>query len=190
MEQPTETIVDTQRQFWWSLVYDKPYAVELDANGMVIGAAGPLRQEQLTAAELDRLAIPTVESGDAVASFVAARAINNDDFTPFDPEVEPQPVERRHVEPEPVERVQQEPLLDVDDEPIAPLHTAATRYAALRDRRMALTKAESALKGEILALMTQHEQTHYACGGVDIRLVVEEATVKVRVTPAADADPV
>ena len=86
-------------------------------------------------------------------------------------------------------RADQPALLD-DDQPIAPLHTAALRYATTRDERMALTKAESALKGEILALMTQHEQTHYACGGVDIRLVVEEATVTVRVTPAADADPV
>ncbi len=86
-------------------------------------------------------------------------------------------------------RADQPALLD-DDQPIAPLHTAALRYATTRDQRMALSKAESALKGEILQLMKQHEQTHYACNGVYIQLVVEDETVKVRVTPAADTDPV
>ena len=64
---------------------------------------------------------------------------------------------------------------------IQDLEDAATRYAELRDERMELTTKEVALKGELLGLMRKHKKRHYERDGIEIEVVDQETTVKVRV---------
>ena len=72
-------------------------------------------------------------------------------------------------------------LPGMEDRAIADLHTAAESYADIRERRQALTTEEVALKRTILALMHKHKLTHYAYTEVEITLVPEEETVKVKI---------
>ena len=68
-----------------------------------------------------------------------------------------------------------------EDPEIEELVGAAEAYAEIRDKRMALTEKETASKGEVLQLMKKHHKTHYKHDGIEITVVDEEETVKVRV---------
>jgi len=79
----------------------------------------------------------------------------------------------------------QEELPGMQDRRIEELHTAALLYASKRDERMALGRVEAQLKDELQALMHKHEKESYIFEGVEVRLVKEEETVKVKVKESA-----
>lgn len=67
------------------------------------------------------------------------------------------------------------------DRKIPELHKAAEEYADVRDRRMELTKEEVAAKEEVLKQMHVHHKEVYKFEDVEIKLVHETETVKVRI---------
>ena len=82
-----------------------------------------------------------------------------------------------HVAGEPL----QGDLPGMEDAKIAELESLAERYAEIRDKRIALNKAEVALKDQLIVAMHENEKEVYRRDGIEILLVAEEETVKVRV---------
>jgi hypothetical protein len=77
----------------------------------------------------------------------------------------------------------------VDDRKINDLHEAALAYEDVKQQRMTLTPKEVAAKADVLRLMKKHKKKTYRCNGVEVDLVSEDETVKVRVKSAeADVD--
>jgi hypothetical protein len=64
------------------------------------------------------------------------------------------------------------------------LHDAALSYADKRDERQACLLEEVALKQTLLGMMKKHKLEHYEYEDVNIDIVHEEETVKVRVKHA------
>lgn len=75
----------------------------------------------------------------------------------------------------------QNELPGIDDRKIPDLHEAALVYEELKQQRMALTPKEVAAKETVLTLMKKHKKKTYRCNGVEVDLVQETETVKVRV---------
>jgi hypothetical protein len=83
----------------------------------------------------------------------------------------------------------QKKLPTMEDSAIQPLENAAHEYVEIRDERMGLAEREVTAKGVLLKLMKKHSKTHYHRNGLDITVVPEAETVKVRVKKAKeDAD--
>lgn len=78
----------------------------------------------------------------------------------------------------------QESLPGMEDREITELEESAHAYAAVRDERMYLTAEEVELKVKLLALMKKYEKEKYVHAGVEISVVHEQETVKVRIRPA------
>jgi len=72
-------------------------------------------------------------------------------------------------------------LPEMDDPAIDGLNALAEDYAAIRDKRMGLTKAEKGLKEQILTAMHTNHKTSYNFQGVSIQVVAENEKVKVKV---------
>jgi hypothetical protein len=81
----------------------------------------------------------------------------------------------------------QKRLPGVEDPEIEELVSAAESYAEIRDQRMALTPQETELKGELLKLMHKYKRKTYKHNGIEINVVTEEETVRVRVKHEDDA---
>lgn len=64
---------------------------------------------------------------------------------------------------------------------IPELRDVALQYADARDRRMNLLEEEVELKEKLLELMHKHKKEKYTCEGIEIRIVREEETVKVKI---------
>src|SRR5579862_7716284 len=64
---------------------------------------------------------------------------------------------------------------------IEELESAARRYAAIRDKRMALNDAETKLQDLLMGLLKKHGKREYKRDGIEIWIKVEEEKVKVRV---------
>lgn len=75
----------------------------------------------------------------------------------------------------------QKDLPGMEDRMLEDLETAATDYAEIRDQRMALNKEEVQLKATLLSLMKKHGKENYKRDGIEVNIVHEEETVKVRV---------
>ena len=73
-------------------------------------------------------------------------------------------------------------LPGAEDPEIEELVGAAEHYADVRDKRMALTEKETQAKTDVLALMKKNKRTHYKHDGIEITVVAEEETVKVKIT--------
>jgi hypothetical protein len=72
-------------------------------------------------------------------------------------------------------------LPQMEDPQIEELEAAAEDYVAIRDERMALTPREKKLKDDLLAAMKRHGKEKYLRDGIEIKIVHESETVKVRV---------
>jgi hypothetical protein len=72
-------------------------------------------------------------------------------------------------------------LPGMEDREIKELQSAARRYAEIRDERMALTPKEVDLKQTLLRLMKQHHKQIYRHDGIEVRVVTEEETVRVKI---------
>lgn len=68
----------------------------------------------------------------------------------------------------------------MEDAVIQALDDGAGAYAAVRDRRMALTAEEVQHKGALLTLMQRHGKLHYQHNGIKITVVEGEDSIKVR----------
>ena len=84
------------------------------------------------------------------------------------------------------ERPRQARLPGVEDPEIEELESAAEEYADVRDRRMALTKEEVRLQGELLTTMKKYDKTSYVHDGYDLKLVAEKEKVKVKIAKDKD----
>ena len=80
----------------------------------------------------------------------------------------------------------QQDLPGMADRKIPELHKAAEEYADVRDRRMELTKEEVAAKEEVLKQMRSHKKEVYKFDDVEIKVVHEKESVKVRVKKDAE----
>jgi hypothetical protein len=78
-------------------------------------------------------------------------------------------------------REKQEDLPGMEDRLIKDLDAAAFEYAETRDQRMELSKTESELKTKLLGLMKKHGKESYIHDGIEITVVHEEETVKVKI---------
>jgi hypothetical protein len=83
----------------------------------------------------------------------------------------------------------QEALPGLEDRAIKAIDNAAMDYADIRDQRQALTAQESSLKTELLNLMHKHQKTHYKHGTVEINVVPEAETIKVRIKEENEQKP-
>lgn len=72
-------------------------------------------------------------------------------------------------------------LPGLEDSEIEELEDSAREYANLRDDRMNLLKQEVAMKDSLLALMKKHSKRLYKHDGVEVKIVHEEETVRVKI---------
>jgi len=72
-------------------------------------------------------------------------------------------------------------LPGMEDREITELQELALEYAEARDKRMAIGIEEVELKKKLLSMMKRHHKKSYSYNGVEIEVVTEEETVKVRV---------
>jgi hypothetical protein len=91
-------------------------------------------------------------------------------------------------EPEKLKKPRQARLPSMEDPKIEELEAAAEDYAAIRDERMALTPREKKLKDDLLAAMKRHGKEKYHRDGIEIRIVHESETVKVRVKKGDESE--
>jgi hypothetical protein len=74
----------------------------------------------------------------------------------------------------------QKRLPGTEDPEIEELEAAAEQYASIRDQRMALTPQEKQLKDALLGLMKKNGKERYMRDGIEIKVVHESETVKVK----------
>lgn len=84
------------------------------------------------------------------------------------------------------QRGKTERLPGMQDAAIEDLEDAAREYANTRDDRMALLEAEVQLKEQLLDLMKKNKKEFYKRDGVEVRLVHEKESVKVKVIKKED----
>ena len=77
-------------------------------------------------------------------------------------------------------------LPGMEDAEIEALEDAAKEYANVRDDRMNLTREESGLKETLLELMKKHKKEVYRHDGVEVKIVHEEETVRVKILKEKD----
>lgn len=77
-------------------------------------------------------------------------------------------------------RAKQGDLPGMEDRSIPELVDKAKQYVDVRNDRQDLTRRESELKQDLLGLMHRHKKTEYIHDGVEIKIVVEEETIKVK----------
>ena len=87
----------------------------------------------------------------------------------------------KKARPTKVKIPKQQRLPEMDDPKVQELQDTALEYAGVRDRRQALTLQEVDLKQELLGIMKKYGKKHYHYKGVDVLLVAESETVKVRI---------
>lgn len=80
------------------------------------------------------------------------------------------------------EKLKQARLPGTDDPALKDLESKAEQYVEIRDERMELTKKESALQDDLLALMKKYKKTEYRRDGIEIRIVPIDEKVKVKIT--------
>lgn len=82
----------------------------------------------------------------------------------------------------------QKRLPGVEDPEIEDLVAAAEAYVIIRDKRMKLTPLESEAKVAVLEAMHKHKRKKYVHDGIEIEVIAEEETVKVRVKKDDDEE--
>lgn len=84
----------------------------------------------------------------------------------------------------------QQDLPGMEDRALKPLENLAEQYADVRDQRMELTRQESQMSADLLALMHKYEKTEYHHGEVHIwvKVIDEKVRVKIGEIPAKATD--
>src|ERR1700687_2219790 len=101
--------------------------------------------------------------------------------TPAPPEPEGELLETPDTPKPKRGRPRQTELPGMEDKHLEDLEDLARDYAGVRDERMALNRTESDLKGKLLDLMKKHGKKMYRVEEMEIRVVVTEEKVKVRI---------
>jgi len=96
---------------------------------------------------------------------------------PLEPPVEPQAKKPRQAR-----------LPEMEDPEIEELEGLAENYAEIRDQRMALTPQEKKLKDDLHAAMKRHGKEKYVRDGIEIKIVHEQETVKVKVKKTSETE--
>ena len=65
---------------------------------------------------------------------------------------------------------QQQPLVDGEGQPIAPIHDRITAYVDLRDRHAGLTKLLTEAKAALIEEMREHDLTTYSARGFTVTI--------------------
>lgn len=81
-----------------------------------------------------------------------------------------------------------QPLPGMEDARIGELEAVAESYADIRDRRMELTQEEAELKATAIKVLHKYNKLIYKRNGIEIRLVVGDEGVKVKVRKESDED--
>ena len=85
-------------------------------------------------------------------------------------------------------KAKQADLPGMENREIKELNDAAEEYASIRDERQQLTVQEVGLKAKVLSLMHKRKMNDYVFNGIEIHVIMEEETVKVKVPKKKDAD--
>lgn len=85
-------------------------------------------------------------------------------------------------------KAKQADLPGMENREIKELNDAAEEYASIRDERQQLTVQEVGLKAKVLGLMHKRKMNDYVFNGIEIHVIMEEETVKVKVPKKKDAD--
>lgn len=80
----------------------------------------------------------------------------------------------------------QKDLPGMEDREIAEIERAAEDYATIRDRRITLNAEEHELKEKLLGLMKKHSKEKYTRDGVEVRVIHEKETVKIKLHKEGD----
>ena len=74
----------------------------------------------------------------------------------------------------------QQDLPGMEDRALEPLENLAEKYVDVRDQRMELTRRESQMSADLLAMMHKYEKVEYHHGEVHIWVKVTEEKVRVK----------
>lgn len=85
-------------------------------------------------------------------------------------------------------RPKQQDLPEMGNRQLKDLSDAAYDYASIRDKRMELSQDEHRLKEKLLSLMKKHKMKEYVYEDVEIKVVAEEETVRVRIRKQKEED--
>ena len=77
-----------------------------------------------------------------------------------------------------------------EDPVISEIEDLAESYAELRDKRIALLAQEIKIKDQLMQTMKATNKRHYHRDGIDVTIIAESETVKVKVKKADDGTPV
>jgi hypothetical protein len=88
---------------------------------------------------------------------------------------------KQPADPEVGAVIGQTDLPGMENRAIEELENAARRYAAIRDKRMALNDAEVKLQDLLLGLLKKHGKREYVRDGIRVWIKIEEEKVKVRI---------
>jgi hypothetical protein len=94
---------------------------------------------------------------------------------------------KRKKRPE-VKRPRQPRFAGMEDAKIEALENAALDYAHVRDQRQQLTAQEVPLKQELIALMKKEGRETYRHENVEIKMIHEKESVKVRIRKPKKGD--
>lgn len=72
-------------------------------------------------------------------------------------------------------------LPGMEEREIADLEAKAHEYLKIRNKRQDLTRREVELKTDLLGLMHKHKKKDYERDGIEIHVVTEQETVKVKI---------
>jgi len=86
------------------------------------------------------------------------------------------------------DKPRQQRLPGTGDAKLKDLHEAALSYAEIRDKRQVLTAEEVELKSKLLDLMHKYKKESYVYEDVNIQIVHEDETVKVKIKKAKEAE--
>lgn len=78
-------------------------------------------------------------------------------------------------------RPRQQPLPGMENAALKDLQDAAHDYADVRDERIELNQREADLKDKLMKLMKKHNKKDYVHAEVEIHLIPEGETVKVKI---------
>jgi hypothetical protein len=81
---------------------------------------------------------------------------------------------------------EQKDLPGMENRSIKELVDKATEYAEIRDKRQDLTRREVELKADLLTAMHKHKLKDYSYEGIEIHVVTEEETVRVKLPKKAE----
>ena len=76
----------------------------------------------------------------------------------------------------------------MEEREIKDLEEKAHEYLKIRNKRQDLTRREVELKTDLLGLMKRHKKTEYVRDGIQIHVVTQQETVKVKIKEESEPE--